>query len=83
MKPIPKHTGPYCGSRRPKTKKDVVAVKLVKSIIHADDAEAESQFRVNRKKKVRHCLTMVVYIRRYYNVYYHTHLLPDALPSLT
>ena len=49
MKPIPKHTGPYCGSRRPKTKKDVVAVKLVKSIIHADDAEAESQFRVHRK----------------------------------
>ena len=40
MKPITKHIGPYCGSNKPNTKNDVVAVKLVKRIMHADDAEA-------------------------------------------
>jgi len=40
MKPIQKHTGPYCGSNKPNTKNEVVAVKLVKKIMHAEDAEA-------------------------------------------
>jgi hypothetical protein len=35
-----KHTGPYWGSNKPNTKNEVVAVKLVKKIMHADDAEA-------------------------------------------
>ncbi len=35
-----KQTGAYCGSSNPKTKKEVVAVKLVKKIMQADEAEA-------------------------------------------
>ena len=40
MKPIQKHTGAYCGSNKPNTKNEVVAVKLVKRIMQAEDAEA-------------------------------------------
>mmetsp|Transcript_94123 Transcript_94123/g.141022 ORF Transcript_94123/g.141022 Transcript_94123/m.141022 type:complete len:103 (+) Transcript_94123:318-626(+) len=38
--PIVKQIGAYSPSSKPKTTNDVVAVKLVKRIMHADDADA-------------------------------------------